>query len=63
MKARRKLYNVATQHGQVFIINCYIPHGRRAKEYVAQLRMEYVNATEQGPVMLAGDSNMTLTGR
>ena len=51
------MYDVATPHGQVVIINCHVPHGRRVKEFVAQLRMEYVKATERGPVILVGDLN------
>ena len=33
------MYDVATEHGQVVIINCHVRHGGRVKEYVAQLRM------------------------
>ena len=51
------MYDVATEHGQVVIINCHVPHGRRVKEYVAQLRMEYVRALERGPVIVVGDFN------
>ena len=39
-RGRRAVYDVATEHGQVVIIICHVPHGRRVKEYVAQLRME-----------------------
>ena len=51
------MYDVATEHGQVVIINCHVPHGRRVKEYVAQLRMEYNRALERGPVIVVGDFN------
>ena len=34
-KGRRAVYDVATEHEQVVIINCHIPHGKRVKEYVA----------------------------
>ena len=57
VKGRRAVYDVATQHGQVVIINCHVPHGRRVKEYVAQLRMEYVRVTERGPVIAVVDFN------
>ena len=40
------MYGVATQHRQVVIISCHVPHGRHVKEVVAQLRMPYVKATE-----------------
>ena len=53
----RAVYDVATEHGQVVVINCHVPHGRRVKEYVAQLRMEYVRALERGPVIVVGDLN------
>ena len=56
-RERRAVYDVATEHGQVVIINCHVPHGRRVKEYVAQLRMEYVRALEWGPVIVVGDFN------
>ena len=56
-RGRRAVYDVATEHGQVVIINCHVPHGRRVKEYVAQLRMEYVRALERGPVIVVGDFN------
>ena len=56
-RGRRAVYDVATEHSQVVIINCHVPHGRRVKEYVAQLRMEYVRALERGPVIVVGDSN------
>ena len=39
------------------IINCHVPHGRRVKEYVAQLRMEYVRALERGRVIVVGASH------
>ena len=39
-KGQRAVYDVATEHGQVVIINCHVPHRGRVKEYVAQLRME-----------------------
>ena len=48
---------MATEHGQVFIINCHVPQGRRVKEYVAQLRMEYIRALERGPVIVVGHFN------
>ena len=51
------MYDVATEHGQVVIINCHVPHGRTVKEYVAQLRMEYIRALERGPVIVVGDFN------
>ena len=56
-RGRRAVYDVATEHGQVVIINCHVPHGRRVKEYVAQLRMEYIKALERGPVIVVGDFN------
>ena len=56
-KGRRAVYDVAAEHGQVVIINCHVPHGRRVKEYVAQLRMEYTSALERGPVIVVGDFN------
>ena len=56
-RGRRAVYDVATEHGQVVTINCHVPHGRRVKEYVAQLRMEYVRALERGPVIVVGDFN------
>ena len=56
-RGRRAVYDVATEHGQVVIINCHVPHGRRVKEYVAQLRMEYIRALERGPVIVVGDFN------
>ena len=56
-KGRRTLYDVATQHGQVVIISCRVSHGKSVKEYVAQLRMEYVRALERGPVIVVGDFN------
>ena len=56
-RGRRAVYDVATEHGQVVIINCHVPHGRRVKEYVAQLRMQYVRALERGPVIVVGDFN------
>ena len=56
-RGRRAVYDVATEHGQVLIINCHVPHGRRVKEYVAQLRMEYIRALERGPVIMVGDYN------
>ena len=39
------------------VINCHVPHGKRVKEYVAQLRMEYVRALERGPVIVVGEFN------
>ena len=56
-RGRRAVYDVATEHGQAVIINCHVPHGRRVKEYVAQLRMEYIRALERGPVIVVGDFN------
>ena len=54
---RRAVYDMATEQGQVVVINWHVPHGRRLKEYVAQLRMEYVRALEMGPVIVVGDFN------
>ena len=51
------MYDVATEHRQVVIINCHVPHGRRVKEYVAQLRMEYIRALERGLVIVVRDLN------
>ena len=56
-RGRRAVYDVATEHGQVVIINCHVRHGRRVREYVAQLRMEYIRALERGPVIVVGDFN------
>ena len=56
-KGPRVVYDVATEHGQMVIINCHVPHGKRVKEYVAQLRMEYIRALERGPVIVVGDFN------
>ena len=56
-RGRRAVYDVATRHGQVVIINCHVPHGKRFKEYVAQRRMEYIRALERGPVIVVGDFN------
>ena len=56
-RGRRAVYDVATEHGQVVMINCHVQHGRRVKEYVAQLRMEYIRALERGPVIVVGDFN------
>ena len=56
-RGRRAVYDVATEHGQVVIINCHVPQGRTVKEYVAQLRMEYIRALEKGPVFVVGDFN------
>ena len=56
-RGRRAVYDVATEHGQVVIINCHVPHGRGVKEYVGQLRMEYIRALERGPVIVLGDFN------
>ena len=36
-KGRRVVYDMAAQHGQVVIINCHIPHGKRVRKHVAQL--------------------------
>ena len=30
-RGRRAVYDVATEHGQVVIINCHVPHGRGAR--------------------------------
>ena len=62
-RGQRAVYEVATEHGQVVIINCHVPHRRRVKEDVAQLRMEYVRALERGPVNVAGDFNYNLRRR
>ena len=32
MRGGRAVYDVATEHGQVVIINCHVSHGRRVKE-------------------------------
>ena len=56
-RGRRAVYDVATEHGQVVIINCHVPHGRSVKEYVAQLRKEYIRALERVPVIVVGDLN------
>ena len=56
-KGRRAMYDVATQHGQVVIINCHVRHEERIKEYVAQLRMQYVRALDRGAVILVGYFN------
>ena len=56
-RGRRAVYDVATEHGQVVIINCHVPHGRRVKEYVVQLMIEYIRALERGPVIVVGDFN------
>ena len=45
------------ERSRLVIINCHVPHGKRVKEYVAQLRMEYVRALERGPVIMVGDFN------
>ena len=54
---RRAVYDVAMEHAQVVINYCHAPHGRRVKEYVAQLRMEYIRSLERGPVIVVGDFN------
>ena len=56
-RGRGAVYDVATEHGRVVVINCHVPHGRRVKEYVAQLRMEYVRVLEKKPVVVVGDFN------
>ena len=56
-RGRKAVYDVATEHGQVVVTNCHVPHGRRVKEFAAQLRMEYVRALERGPVIVVGDFN------
>ena len=62
-RGRRAVYDVATEHGQVVIINCHVPHERRVKEYVAQPRMEYIRALERGPVIVVRDFNYDLPRR
>ena len=62
-RGRRAVYDLATEHGQVVIINCHVPHGRTVKEYVAQLRMEYIRALERRPVIVVGDFNYDLQRR
>ena len=47
---------MATEHGQVVVINCHVLHRKSVKEYVAQKRMEYVRALERQPVIVVGDS-------
>ena len=47
-RGRRAVYDVATEQGQVVIINCHVRHGGLVKKYVAQLRMEDIRA--QGAV-------------
>ena len=54
---RRAVYDVAREHRQVVIINFAVPHGRRVKEYVAQLRMKYIRVLEGGPVIIVWDFN------
>ena len=56
-RGRRAVYDMATEHGQVVIINCHDPHEMRVKEYVAQLRMAYIITLERGPVIVVGDFN------
>ena len=56
-RGRMAVYDVATEHGQMVVINCHGQHGRRVKRYVAQLGMEYVRAPERGPVIMVGDFN------
>ena len=56
-RGRGAMYDAATEHGQVVLINCHVPHRRRVKEYVAQLRMEYIRALERGPVIVVGNFN------
>ena len=56
-RGRRAVYDVATEHGQVVIINCHVPHGRRVKEYVERLRMDYIRPLERGPVIVVWDFN------
>ena len=56
-RGRRAVYDVKMEPGQVVIINCHVPHGRRVKQYVAQLTMEYLRALERGPVIVVGDFN------
>ena len=46
------MYDVATEHGQVVFINYHVAHGKRVKEYVAHLRMEYVRALGRGAVFM-----------
>ena len=57
------MYDVGTEHWQVVVINCHVPHWRRAKEYVAQLRIEYVRTMERGPVIVVADFNYDLRRR
>ena len=56
-RGRRAVYDEATKHGQVVVINCHVPPGRSIKEYLAQLRMQYVRAPERGLVIVVGDFN------
>ena len=56
-KERRAVYDAAMEHGQVVTIKWHVPHGKRAKEYVLQLRMEYGRVLETGPVIVVGDFN------
>ena len=56
-RGRRAVYDVATEKGQVVIINCHVRHGRSVKGYVAQLRMEDIRALGSGTVIVAGDFN------
>ena len=62
-RGRRAVYDVATEHGQVVIIDCHVPHGKRVKEYLAQLRIEYIRALERGPVIVVGDFKYDPRGR
>ena len=55
--------DMARQHALVVIINCHVPHGTRVKEVVTQVRMQYVGAMEEGPVIVVGDFNHDPTGR
>ena len=56
-RGRRAVYDVVTEHGQVVIIKFHVLHWKRVKEYVAQLRMEYVRALERQPVIVVGGFN------
>ena len=48
---------MATKNGNMVIMNCHVPHGKRLKEYVEQFRMEYVKAAGRGAINLVGDFN------
>ena len=63
VKPKRAVYDVAPQHGQVVIGNCHVPHGRRVKEFVAQLREQYVRAMHRGRLVVVGDFNSDPRGK